>query len=322
MKTTVSFNTVNRNTSGPGAFMRAAKWYWDEVTDMVAAAGFDSVTLNMVPDTPNDARNGAPVCTGALNSQYGSASDYLAFLNDRGIHEVSCMTISAQSLMDTMFENGTSMDHFFDEFYRYAEDVCKALKILGGTILLVSPTPAVGPLTQYIGDDAAAVDQFLRDTASCLGRIGEMSDSMGIHTCIKNDFWTLVRGEKIRDLLNQLDPAYISFAPDTAQLKIAGADYLRLIDEYADNMKCVFLTDTRYEDTTENYRSISPEYPQSGPMQRCYCDLGYGTLDFAAVFASLKKHGFDGTVVLESRYTLDVPKAILRMRTFWNRLQK
>ena len=36
----------------------------------------------------------------------------------------------------------------------------------------------------------------------------------------------------------------------------------------------------------------------------------------------LKAEGFDGPVLLESKYSLDIPKGILRMRTFWNRLEK
>lgn len=322
MKTAVSFNTVNRSTSGPGAFMRAAKWYWDEVTDMVAAAGFDSIALSMVPDTPNDARNGAPVCTGALNSQYGSAEQYREFLKERGITSVASMMISGQSLMDTMFENGTSMNEFFEEFYDYAKDVCKALNILGGDCLIVSPTPAIGPLSQAIGDNREALEHFLKDAADCVNRIGRMSAETGIRTCIKNDFWTLIRGERIREFMELTDKDCVYFAPDTAQLKIAGADCCALINTFADRIPCVLFTDTKYTDTTGSYRSISPEYPQSGPMQRCYHDVGHGDVDFSSIYTCLKQHHFDGTIILESRYSLDIPKAILRMRTFWNRLSK
>ena len=34
MKPVASYGIVNADTSGPGAFLRAAKWYWDELTDM------------------------------------------------------------------------------------------------------------------------------------------------------------------------------------------------------------------------------------------------------------------------------------------------
>ncbi len=322
MKTVISFNTINRSTSGPGAFMRAAKWYWDEVTDMAAAAGFDSIALSMVPDTPNDARNGAPVCTGALNSQYGSVPQYRDFLKEHGISSVSSMMISGQSMMDTMFENGTSMNEFFQLFYDYAKDVCEALKTLGGTFLIVSPTPAIGPLIQATGADDRKLEQFFREAADCVNQIGRMSSDTGIRTCVKSDFWTLLRGRNIQNFMELTDRDNVYFVPDTAQIQIAEADCCALIDALTDRISCVIFSDTRYVDTTDNYRSISPEYPQSGPMQRCYHDVGYGSVDFSRIYTRLQQHHFDGTVILESRYSLDVPRAILRMRTFWNRLNK
>ena len=37
---------------------------------------------------------------------------------------------------------------------------------------------------------------------------------------------------------------------------------------------------------------------------------------------SYTENGFDGPVLLDSKYSLDIPKGILRMRTFWNNLEK
>ena len=319
MKTAISFNTVNRDTSGPGAFARAAKWYWDELTDMIAAAGFDAVVLSMIPDSFNNVRCGAPICAGEFRQVYGSAENYLAYLNEKGIKNVEAMMISGQAMLDSMFESGISMANYFAEFHKYAEDVCNVLHILGGPLLLVSPTPAWGNLLQIL-DGPAALEKFEDDAAACLNKIGAMSQKMGIRTCVKNDFWTLMRGNGIRAFMEKLDRSLVSFAPDTAQLQIADADPVELIDAYGKDLHCICLTDTKYKDQVENYKSISPEFPQSGVLQRCYCDLGYGNVDFEAVYNTLKAHNFDNLVVLESRYTLNVPRAILRMNTFWKRL--
>jgi len=321
MKTAISYNTVNRNTSGPGAAMRAAKWYWDEFTDMISAAGFNSIALSMVPDSFNNARCGAPICTGEIRQVYGSAENYLAYLNDKGINNVAAIMISGKDMMDSMFESGVSMKDYFNEFYRHAEDVCGMLKTLGGEVLIVSPTPAWGHLLQVLGSEET-FQKFEDDAALCLNKIGAMSASMGIRTCVKNDFWTLVRGYGVRSFMAKVDRALVSFTPDTAQLRIAGADAVELIREYGEDMCCVVLTDTKYRDKTDNYKSLSPEYPQSGDQQRCYNDLGYGDVDFPAVYEALKEQNFDGLVILESRYTLNVPRAILRMSTFWKRLTK
>lgn len=321
MRTAISFSTVNRDTSGPGAFTRAAKWYWDEFTDMIAAAGFKSIVLSMVPDSFNNARCGAPICTGEIRQVYGSAENYLAFLNEKGIENVAAIMISGQGMMDSMFESGVSMADYFTEFYKYAEDVCGMVKSLGGDILLVSPTPAWGHLLEALGSEEA-LQKFEDDAADCLNKIGAMSAAMGVRTCVKNDFWTLMRGDGIRAFMEKVDRSLVFFAPDTAQLKIADADAVELIREYGDSLYCVCLTDTKYQDQVENYKSISPEYPQEGEQQLCYNDLGYGDVDFPAVYNALKEQNFEGLVVLESRYTLNVPRAVLRMSTFWKRLTK
>ena len=105
-------------------------------------------------------------------------------------------------------------------------------------------------------------------------------------------------------------------------LKIAGTDPLKKIDQYFDNLGCVFFNDTAYTDTVGCYASSTPEYPQTGEQQRLYRDLGLGEVDFAAAYKLLKDRGFDGYIVLEPRYTTNVPRAVLRTRTFWTRLTK
>ena len=87
MKAVASFGVVNADTSGPGAFLRAAKWYWDELTDMFAAAGFTSVMIPMVPNTENVSRNGAPICTASVKTRFGSPEGYLKYLNNKGIEK-------------------------------------------------------------------------------------------------------------------------------------------------------------------------------------------------------------------------------------------
>ena len=91
MKPVASYGIVNADTSGPGAFLRAAKWYWDELTDMFAAAGFRSVMIPMVPNTENVSRNGAPICTASVKTRFGSPAGYLAYLNDKGIDNVEAI---------------------------------------------------------------------------------------------------------------------------------------------------------------------------------------------------------------------------------------
>ena len=322
MKAVASYGIVNADTSGPGAFLRAAKWYWDELTDMFAAAGFTSVMIPMVVNTENVSRNGAPICTASVKTRFGSPAGYLAYLNEKGIGNVECIGVTAQSMYNSLFETGLPMEKFFDGFYDYAMDAAEALKELKGSTLLASPTPGIGFLRLAFDGDEGKMDKFLKDSAECMNRIGADVKGLGINLAIRNEYWTELRGAGIDSYMELLDPAKVSFAPDPAHLHIAGADYLEVFRKYAGAAKAVCFTDTKFTDPDGVYRTISPEFPQDGAAQRVYWDLGYGDMDFAAIYKILKETGFDGPVLLESKYSLDIPKGILRLRTFWNRLEK
>lgn len=322
MKAVASFGIVNADTSGPGAFLRAAKWYWDELTDMFPAAGFTSIMIPMVPNTENVSRNGAPICTASIKTRFGSPKGYLNYLNDKGIENIEAITISAQSQYNSLFETGLPIEKFFDEFYKHAQDTVEALQQFKGSVLLVSPTPGIGFLNEIFNKDSGKIQKFLADAAMCMNRIGEYCKDNNIHMAIRNEYWTLMRGTAIDEFMKNVDANLVSYAPDPAHLYIAGADPVEYFEKYAGQAKAVCFTDTKFVDELGAYKTISPEFPQDGRMQRVYYDLGFGDMDFDRLYEILKKADFDGPVILDSKYSLDIPKGILRMRTFWNNLEK
>ena len=321
MKPVASYGIVNADTSGPGAFLRAAKWYWDELTDMFSAAGFSSVMIPMVPNTENVSRNGAPICTASIRTRFGSLAGYLEYLNDKDIENVECIGVSGQSMYNSLFETGLPIEKFYEGFYEYAMDAACALKDLNGSTLLVSPTPGKGFLDQEFAGDAGKIREFEKESAQCLNKIAEDCEKMGISVAFRNEFWTTMRGTGVDDYRKLLSDK-VSYALDPAHLYIAEADYADYFRKDAKQAKVVCFTDTKFVDTDKVYETISPEFPQGGSSQRIYWDLGFGNIDFNSLFEVLKASGFDGPVILESNYSLDIPKGILRMRTFWNRLEK
>lgn len=322
MKAVASFGIVNADTSGPGAFLRAAKWYWDEITDMFPAAGFSSIMIPMVPNTENVSRNGAPICTASIRTRFGSPKGYLSYLNDKGVENVEAITISAQSQFNSLFETGLPIEKFFDEFYDHAADTVEALQELKGSTLLVSPTPGIGFLNQTFNGDENQIEKFLADAAQCMNRIGANCRKNQINLAIRNEYWTLMRGTGIDAFMKIVDKDLVSYAPDPAHLHIAGADPDAYFKKYAGQAKAVCFTDTKFVEESDVYKTISPEFPQDGRLQRVYYDLGFGDMDFEKLYAILKEADFDGPVILDSKYSLDIPKGILRMRTFWNNLEK
>ncbi|MBR3400953.1 MAG: sugar phosphate isomerase/epimerase [Parasporobacterium sp.] len=321
MKPVASYGIVNADTSGPGAFLRAAKWYWDELTDMFSAAGFSSVMIPMVPNTENVSRNGAPICTASIRTRFGSLAGYLEYLNDKDIENVECIGVSGQAMYNSLFETGLPIERFYEGFYEYAMDAAQALKDLKGSTLLVSPTPGKGFLLQEFAGDEEKIRNFEKESAQCLNKIAQDCEKLGVNVAFRNEFWTTMRGTGVDEYIKLLSDK-VSFALDPAHLYMAEADYSEYFRKYAKQSKVVCFTDTKYVDTDKAYETISPEFPQSGASQRIYWDLGFGDIDFTSLFETLKTSGFEGPVILEPKYSLDIPKGILRMRTFWNRLEK
>lgn len=321
MKPVASYGIVNADTSGPGAFLRAAKWYWDELTDMFSAAGFSSVMIPMVPNTENVSRNGAPICTASIRTRFGSLAGYLNYLNDKDIENVECIGVSGQSMYNSLFETGLPIEKFYEGFYEYAMDAAHALKELNGSTLLVSPTPGKGFLNQEFAGDENRIRDFEKESAQCLNKIAEDCEKLSVNVAFRNEFWTTMRGTGVDEYMKLLNDK-VSFALDPAHLYIADADVSDYCRKYAKQSKVVCFTDTKFKDTEKVYETISPEFPQSGSAQRIYWDLGFGDVDFGSLYAVLKASEFDGPVILESKYSLDISKGILRMRTFWNRLEK
>jgi len=322
MKTAVSLGLVNTMSSLSDNMNLNYKWYWENLIDWIAATGFESIAMPMIPNAFNVGRGGAPRCTLAVNTKYGSAQGYLNFLNDRGISNVCEISISAQAMLNDMFESGKSFEDLYPELYKHADDVSDMVAALGGKVLTVSPTPMIGELKARLGDSQDAFKAFVEKAAACINEIGEMTAKKGVRTCVKNEFWTLLHGDMVDKFFGLVDAAKVGYCADAAMLYIAKADPIAKVKQYAGNLGSVYFTDSDFVDTIDNYTTLTPEYPQAGPQQRCYKDLGFGKVDLAGMYSELKNNGYDGYIILEPRYTTNVPRALLRTRTYWTKLTK
>jgi sugar phosphate isomerase/epimerase len=320
LKTVFSFGIVDRTTSGPDAMMRYNRLYWDSITEMTAAVSFRSIAIPMVPNSFNVSRMGAPVCTMAVKTLFGSTKGYLEYLNNKGIDNVEVMSVSAQEMFASSFEDEIPFERFWEEFYLHTIDVCQMLKELGGSVLLVSPTPAIGELKR-MGFGKNDFGKIFDDSIECISKITKKTAEMGIKTCIKNDFYTLARGDRIDDYVAKCIPKPL-FALDTAQLFIAKANYITMAKKNLNRIGCVCFCDTKYKDDINNYENVAPEYPQHGDQQRVYYNLGNGNIDFKGFYRALNETGYDGVLVLESKNALDVARGILGIRTFWTNFSK
>jgi inosose dehydratase len=317
MKFGCSMEMVNMHTSEMGAFLKLSKSYWVEMFKLTSAAGFRGIELPYNPGNSSGlTRSGMPISNYVTKSRYGSAKSLLELLNDVGIDEVTGVHISANDVMNEIISSGEKPDKLFSTLEEWAEEAIEFISELGGKGLIVTPTPEIGLLEKFVGNGKKGWEiSFLNKTAEAINRIGTLSAKSGIQTCIKNEYWSLVRGDTIDTFFGKLDHGTVSYSPDLAHLKIAGVDPAATIKKYTGKLSFIRFSDTSFEDKENNYKKIWPEHPVTG-AQRVYLNMGEGSVDIPSVYHELKKSGYDGWVICDSKKTLNIYRALLYMRWY------
>jgi inosose dehydratase len=179
----------------------------------------------------------------------------------------------------------------------YAE----ALSALGGSVLLVRPTPSAGDVDP-LDEDAVAT------LATCWDTVGAATAQHGVRTALHIDFLSaLRRGDALDRLLERTDPALVGLAVDTGELTVAGIDPVEVLHRYAGRIVHVQLKDALAVDDREEYLQPHAHWTvrvRGGAREvpRWFAEPGAdgGLVDTAAVTRALVATGYSGWVVVES----------------------
>jgi sugar phosphate isomerase/epimerase len=321
MKFGCSLEMVNMRTSGPNFIIKQSKGFWVEMFKLVAAAGFTGIELPYNPYSSDPVafeigRCGMPVSRAAVNAKYGSASSFLYLLQDIGIEEVTSLHISAQDIILELLALEKDCTKVPEMLGELGEEALTFLVDIGGKGLVISPTPEVGLLVQHMGKgDETWKRTYLERTTESLNRVGKSAAAQGVRVAVTNEFWSLVRGNQIEGFMAGLNSENIGYAPDPAHLAIADTDPVAMVRTFGDRLDFVRFTDTSFVDREKNHERANAEVPVQG-AQRVFCDIGEGTVDVTAVYHVLQESGYDGWVVCESKKTLNVYRALLKMRWY------
>jgi len=313
-----SLEMINLKTSGPNFIYKQSKGYWVNLFKFVAAAGFKGVELPYNPFSSDPmafeiGRCGVPISKFAVDAKYGSAKEFVEFLNEVGIEEVTGVHINANDVMLEIIASGQDMSNYFTLFEKMGMEAIDFLVSLGSKGLIVSPTPEIGWLEKMVDGDLKG--EFTTKTIEVLKKFVSVGKEKGIKVAVKNEYWSLMRGKEIANLLKEVEGAL--FSPDLAHLKITGDDPVILVNAHASNNEIDYLrfSDTDFIDEVNNYKKINAEIPVEG-RQKVFCDLGDGNVDLLNVAKALKDSNYNGWVICESKKTLDVYRALLKMRWF------
>ncbi|RLP09589.1 sugar phosphate isomerase/epimerase family protein [Propionibacterium australiense] len=264
----------------------------------ISAAGFDHVELASA--TGRWGNIGRPEII-LLN--HGSHQGFKDFLARAGISGVSSiywdMTAPAE-------EEGYAFHDALDSGRH--SDIVEAAKVyldflssIGGDTLAARPVGSAwrsGPL----GDDA------IKCIASLWNLVGTEAQRRDVKLAIHYDCLSgLHTVDQLRLFLDATDPDLVGLTIDTAEMTIGGIDPVLFYEENNRRVSHIHLKDTRYRDSGSEYLIPNAEIAMlrggaGRRIERWFYELGTegGLVDVPGFVATLRKHNFEGWVVVES----------------------
>ena len=307
MKYCFSTEVVDLDNQAPNRNKRESKYFWDELNHLMAAGGFTRIEIPYEPKWDFGGRSGIPRTLRSVTTKWETCEKYLAFLKENGIDGIDCVHLNpslfCQGMLPVYF--GAS-DHYGEEAIQFAAEMgCKAVTL--------SVTPPYFRVKALLGGEIRE-EEFLKETKALVEKLAASAKEKGLTLCLKNEFWGLLRGDKITAFLNELE-GDVKLDFDTANLRIAGADVKAVLEANKGRIGIVHFTDTNFVDTDETWKTALPEFPAKRPT-KVFTDLGEGSVDFAGIKAALEAAGYDGPVVLSPRNSNDISRSILRTAWF------
>jgi inosose dehydratase len=310
----ISLDLINRHYQEPNRNRFESKYFWEELYPLISASGFRSIEIPYEPVWQFGGRSGVPMNRYCINTKYESASGYRAALAERGIDRIAGVTFDPN-----LFMRDDNLDFFFGASGHFAGEALAHAADLGADYFAISPSPYYGRAAHYHPDLEAKRESFAERTGEALRNLAEKAEAAGVALVLRNEYWSLFRGEQILSLLDVL-PAGVKLDADTASLTIAGVDPAAFIEAHFDRIGCVHLTDTSFVDTNETWKTANPEFPEHRATQ-VFRDPGNGTVDLAGIAAMLDRLGYAGPIVASARQTRDPFRALLRTRALLNQFQ-
>ncbi len=310
MKTCFSTEAVDLNNQAPNRNKRESKYYWDELYRLIAAAEFTSIEVPYEVKWDFGGRSGIPRSMRSVTVKYGTVRNYMQELKAIGIEEIGCIHMDPSLFCSGMVEM------YFGAFQHYAREAVQFAKEAGVGTLALTATPSYYAVYSIMKntEESQAEKLFLERTAEAIEGIAGAAEEAGVKLCLKNEYWGLLRGEKIISFINDLKKK-VFLDIDTAYLKIAGVDVCRFIRENREKIGVVHFTDTSFVDDQDAYLQALPEYPAKAAV-KVICDIGEGKVDFKNIQKVLKETAYEGLIVYNCRNSYDIYRSILRTRYF------
>lgn len=311
----ISLDLINRHYQEPNRNRYESRYFWEELYGLIAASGFSTIEIPYEPVWQFGGRSGVPFNRYCINTKYRDAAHYRALLAASGISRVSGVTFDPN-----LFMRNANLDFYFGANGHFAKEAIAHAADLGANYFAISPSPFYGRIAQYHPDIENDLESFTARTVTLLTDLAIIAAERGVDLVLRNEYWSLFRGERILVLADML-PETVKLDIDTASLFVAGIPAEAFIEAQIDRIGCVHLTDTDFVDPQAVWKTANPEFPRERATQ-VFRDPGTGSVDLTGITALLDKLNYRGAITCSARQTRDPFRALLRTRILLNQLQK
>ena len=313
MNTTIDFalslDLVNLDHQEPNRNRYESKYYWDELLTLIPAAGFSAIELPYQPKWDFGGRSGIPFTQYAVETKYGSVSNFMSRLNDNGIKGIAGIYFNPSLFISD------NLEAYFGAFGHFASQAIKFAGDAGAPVLTLTPTPCIGLVQFHLsrnGEWETVRSDFLKRTVELINRLAAEAATAGVTIALKNEYWSMLRESDFEAFFKQIDKN-VRRNIDTAHVRITGGDPVDQIKMSAGQIGSIHFTDTAFTDFGEVWREVSPEFPARQATQ-IFRDIGQGHVNLRAAYNALQQVDFKGPVICSCRQTRDPMRAMLRTR--------
>lgn len=144
-----------------------------------------------------------------------------------------------------------------------------------------------------------------------INKVGELTKPYNIVPCVHPHHGTWVMYEQEIDyIMENTDPGYIAFGPDTAHLVAGKCDPEEIFARYAERIAFVHLKDLKKAQALE-----TTDQSHGFDVYGNFMELGEGDIDFKPIFKIIDDVGYDGylTVELDRTRTTNANSAQISM---------
>jgi inosose dehydratase len=190
-------------------------------------------------------------------------------------------------------------------------EIGKFFRSLGGGFLIAADGGDQRRIQEagHVNPEGGLTDAQWRSLCEGLNEVGSMLRSEGIQVVFHNHVGTYVETEaETSRLLDGTDPSLVGWCLDCGHLAYGGGDTLRVLEKYGNRVGYAHI-----KDVEGNILQTSHEQGWSflqALRSFIFTPLGEGVVNIPAVIQALRRHRYEGWLVIEQDTTPENPTAI------------